>query len=157
MRAIWIGYLCLAVMSPAIAEDDYNLTGLMRPGLWETETQEVSSDGELGPAETDRECITPEEIEDFSSFTRDQQSANMKVAEFERGDDSVRYRITFGSDPGTADPAVGEMLAEMEFDGPERYQGEMKFEMKYQGQSMEHRSRISGRRIGECSAEDAED
>lgn len=155
MRALVIGCLYLGAPFAAAAEDEYDLSGMIQPGLWETTTRQVSADGEAGPAETDRDCVTEEDLQDFSNLVRGDDDQRVTMEAFDRGDDYVSYRMRFASDDPNAD-ATGTMSGRMEFDGPERYQGTMSFSMSLQGRTFESTTRIDGRRIGECSDDDGE-
>lgn len=146
----------LAPTFTAVADDRYDLTGMIRPGLWETTTREVSADGALGEADTDRDCITEEDLQDFSNMVRGQDDQRVTVEELERGDDYVSYQMGFASDEPDTD-AKGELSGEMKFEGPESYQGTMTFSMSFQGQAFESTTRVDARRIGECSGDDEDD
>ncbi|HEX7036545.1 MAG TPA: DUF3617 family protein [Pseudomonadales bacterium] len=153
MRVLFVGCLCIAAASPAAAADQYDLSGMIRPGLWETQTQQIASDGTAGPVETDRDCITPSDIQDFSSFVRGDDDNSVTVEEFARGDDFVRYRMRFASDDPDVD-VNGMLSGDMQFEGQERYRGTMTFAMTVQNKSFESKTRIDARRIGDCSEED---
>lgn len=152
MRAFFAGCLCVAFASAAFA-NDYDLTGMMRPGLWETKTQEVGADGELGPVETDQDCITLEDIQDFSGFASGDDDQTVTVEQFERGDDYVKYRMGFASDDPDVD-IKGTVAGDMAFEDQDEYRGSMTFAMNFQGQSFETRTNIEARRIGDCSEDD---
>jgi hypothetical protein len=149
MRAFFAGCLCVGIAYPAFA-DEYDLSGMMRPGLWETKTQEVAADGETGPVETAQDCVTLEDIQDFSSFASGEEGQNVTVEQFERGDDYVKYRMSFTSDDPDVD-MKGALSGDMKFDGQDSYRGNMTFAMNFQGQSFGTRTNIEARRIGECS------
>ena len=153
MRVLFVGCFCIAASSTAVAADRYDLSGMIRPGLWETKTQQIASDGEAGPIETDRDCITPSDIQDFSSFVRGEDDQTVTVEEFERGDDYVRYRMRFTSDDPNVD-VKGMLSGDMQFEGRERYRGTMAFAMTLQNQSFESKTKIDARRIGDCRDED---
>ena len=152
MRAFFLACLCIGA-SAAMA-DEYDLSGMISPGLWETTTQQVSPDGETGPPETDRDCITAADIQDFSSFVRGGDDQTVTVEQFERGDDYVRYRMRFASDDPDMD-IKGTMSGDMKFQTKERYRGTMSFTMSFQDQSFESTTRIDAHRIGECRGDDA--
>lgn len=155
MRVLFLGCLCIGAAS-AIAADQYDLSGMIRPGLWETKTQQISANGNAGPVETDRDCITPEDIQDFSSFVRSDDDQTVTVEEFDRGDDYVRYRMRFASDDPNMD-IKGTLSGDMKFEGQERYRGTMSFAMTFQDQAFESKTNIDARRIGDCTAEDVEE
>lgn len=155
MRAFWLGCLCLGTM-PAVAGGQYDMSDMIRPGLWEVTTQDVKSNGEMGPPETDEECITVEEVEDFTSFAKNGPDQNVRIEKFDRSDDAVSYTMAF-SGTGAQESVKGSLVGDLEFDGPERYQGTMSFQMSFGGQSIESRSRVEGRRIGDCTGDEDED
>lgn len=137
-RSLTIGSLVVAACTLTAFAQTVNL----RPGKYET-TAEMDMPGMKMPPQKDVECITPEDLKDFSKKLIDpEQAAGCKVSDYK----VVGNKLTFNTDCKVDDVRVMSSM-EMTFT-PESFSGVMKSRAQAgPGTTI----KMNAKRIGECT------
>lgn len=141
MRAVLAGVLLMWISVPAtFAAGQYSMTGMMQPGLWKT-TVRTSA----GHSNTGTECVTPEQISDFSAFSKSDPDQKVTIQEFKRDGKHLHYKMN-----GSFGQATMTMQGDLLFPSPQQYSGTIKLAVLNQGKPHETDMQVEGTRIGDC-------
>lgn len=153
MRFVLILACCLILSSTglapnACAADDGDLTGLMKPGLWETTYRSDMPGTESMPPRKSKECVTAEKIANFKKNIVGQMQnseSHATIKAFSVDGNRLHFEAA-GDDEGTHVDTVMDYV----FTSPTTYKGHMTMTMTG-AHAMKLSTEMSGRRLGDCS------
>ncbi|HET6725608.1 MAG TPA: DUF3617 family protein [Gammaproteobacteria bacterium] len=147
MRYAIVAFITFVFAAPvAFAANHIDLTGKMRPGLYEATTHmTIKGMGDM-PAKTSKSCVTKEDLTDFGHWSKADPSA--KITDVSLKGNHLHFKMTSNKGGG-----LTTMVDDIIFKDPEHYQFRGNISKDVNGQTYEMTMKSDAHRIGDCTDE----
>lgn len=144
MRYAIVALSTLVLATPAaFAAHHLDLSGKLRPGLYETTTHmTIKGMGDM-PAKTSKSCVTKEDISDFENWSSADPSAKLTDVSLEGN--HLHFKMTSKKGGG-----LTTMVNDIVFKDPEHYQFHGQITKDINGQTYDMTMESDAHRVGDC-------
>lgn len=145
MRYAFIAFISFILAAPAaFAAHQLDLTGKLRPGLYESTTRTTIKGMGGMPAKASKSCVTEKDISDFANWSKADPSARLSDVSL----DGNHLHFTMSSSKGGG---LTTMVNDIVFKDPDHYEFRGRITKNVNGQTYEITMESDAHRIGDCT------